>query len=674
MLPSRRFSTKLLMATLQAVILLVAASFLMIRERRTSRIIFSEMEISLNGLSEGWKINRLHAQTPFQQPNEIPLSIVSEPYAHLPPDRPQPGPKILWGITSAYDFDMELRRRAVIRSSYLSYYKNNDHFVENPHRICSLADVLEQKVHFDRCQLVYTFVIGGNPNGPEEFVDPDASSIDYLVDPSTIKHAERDVTYLNIKENQFRGKMQTWFAYTSRLIKEGHAFDYVVKADSDTMLYPEEFFAEVNQSFPTNPTRVYAGVSVSRKHCGKKKDEHCNKMVSDYYMGGAAEILSADLVHHVASLPAEQRRQLEITNHEDISIGNFVLSHPDLVTKLELGKPWGYKVRRRRLWVPVLWRHDKKTKQPGKWLAKFILYEKEIRRRDPKFDNIMILPTSGFAEQVIKFAIKSACVRNRKTVVEYCAMGSFSGKTELYLSRLTTDIVAIDKVDGNSSLTFQIENVDMFRYPGVDGGADAETEELDEDAEDEAEDEEEETPEDKEGEDNPIEEAEMQPWSENVVIALRNPIDDNLKEWFRVVQPNAPVDEMKIQSKNEDALKQLKKSDVKNIYVIRLEHLWDDIQSLEKTLGNPNPINPADWPALTDPIINVMSNSVHGQVMSQHMCCHLQAEIVAYRDLLQMGQNLQTIESSLQASIQDIASMCGATAIADLEEHCKRTK
>jgi hypothetical protein len=647
---------------LQTVILVAAASFLVIHERWISRTI--KIEFATQGRSEEWKIFNGQLENAAKQNDNTQWNS----HSLFSQDLPQPGPKILWGITSAIESELEFRRREVIRDTYISFYKNNDHFVDNPDRICSLAEVLKQKVSFDRCQLVYTFVMGGNPNGPEEFIDPDASSIHYLSARSKINHTEPDATYLNIKENQFGGKMQTWFGYASSLMKEGYAFDYVVKADSDTILYPEEFFAEVNQSFPTNPTRIYAGVSVSRKHCGRKNDEHCNRMISDYYMGGAAEILSADLVHYMASLSRDQRRQLEITNHEDITIGNFVLSHPESVTRLELGKPWGYKVRRRRLRVPVLWRHDKKTKQPGYWIAKFYLYEKEIRRQDPTFDNIMVLPTSSFAEQLIKFAIKSACVHNRKDVVEYCAIKYFAGKTELYLSRMTTDIIAVDKIDGTRALTYQTEQLEMFNYPGYRTQA-AELAEEEEDDEEENENEDGELPEEKE--EDEMDNTQVQPWRENVVVVVRNPINDHMNEWFKVVQPNALVDEMTIKSNNLGALNQLKKSNVKKVYVVRVEHIRDDILSLERILRNPNPVDVADWPALTDPIIDVMSNFVHGQVMPSSMCCQLRDEMAAYHQLLLLGENLKEPSADLPSSVREISSVCGVASITDLDEHCK---
>jgi glycosyltransferase involved in cell wall biosynthesis len=582
-----------------------------------------------------------------------------ESFSHLAPELPQDGPKILWGITSAYQDDMEVRRRGVVRATYLSYYKNNDHFVSNPDRICSLADVLEKRVHWERCQLAYTFVMGGNPEGAQEFIDPTANSQQYLVDHNNIESPERDVTYLNIKENQFGGKMQTWFAYASSLIKEGYTFDYVAKADSDTMLYPEEFLAQINLSLPREPTAVYSGVSVSRKHCGKKNDEHCNKMLDEYYMGGAAEILSADLAHHVASLSEEQRRHLEISNHEDITIGNFVLSHGD-VTKVELGKPWGYKVRRRRIVVPFLWRHDKKTKQPGKWLANFFAYEKDKRRRDTTRENILVVPTSYNNELLIKTAIKSACGQNRKTVVEYCAMTFFAGKPELYLSRFTTDILSVNDVDANNQLAVQLEPPTLFRYsPKEDEEIIKEENEIDEAEEEDA-------IEEKDEDEVKTEESPVLPWNETVVVIVRNPVNDNLKEWVKVMQPNAPYSDMSIRSKNGHALSQLQKSTVGKIYIIRAEHFWDDLVRLEGILGNFNPIKSSDWPALTDPSVEVMVDLAHGKRMPLPMCCHLLHEIEAYQKLLLLGHNLQ----NPQESIHELFGLCGVASVSDLENRC----
>ncbi|KAG7345629.1 hypothetical protein IV203_033160 [Nitzschia inconspicua] len=391
-------------------------------------------------------------------------------------------------------------------------------------------------------------------------------------------------------------------------------------------------------------------------------------MVSDYYMGGAAEIVSSDLVHHLASLPAERRHQLVVTSHEDITIGNFLLSHPDAVTKIELGKPWGYKVRRRRLWVPVLWRHDKTTKQLGKLLTNFLDYERENRRKDTTFDNILILPTSEFSEQVIQFAIKSARARNRKDVVEYCAMRSFSGKMELYLSRLITHVMSVNEIDGNTSLTFQVDQMEMFDYPEYDRATDEEeAQENQKVIGDEAKKEEEQTPNEKIKEGNTVKDADLQPWRENVVVVVRNPIDDHFKEWFKVIQPNEPVDKMAIRSKNVEALQQLQKSDVKNVYAVRLGHLWDDIVSLERIFGNP--IDRSMWPALADPIVHAMSHSSNEQVMSRKMCCILRHEVFAYHELLLLSQNLEG--PNVQSSIEEISRMCGVISITNIWEHCK---
>lgn len=111
---------------------------------------------------------------------------------------------------------------------------------------------------------------------------------------------------------------------------------------------------------------------MSREHCGKRSDEHCNKIVGKYYMGGSVELMSADLASHIASLPNERRLELEVTIHEDITIRNFVLSHPGKVTMVELGKPLGAKLRTKHRQLPVLWSHRKFTKVPGRWIVAWV--------------------------------------------------------------------------------------------------------------------------------------------------------------------------------------------------------------------------------------------------------------------------------------------------------------
>jgi hypothetical protein len=239
------------------------------------------------------------------------------------PGKTRYSPTFLWGIPSVKD---EVERRKVVRETYLSYYKESD----EPNRICSLADIQSHKIPLEDCQIAYTFFLGGNPNGPTELVKPNASFPMVMVDAPK---DEDDVVYLNIKENMEDGKSQTWLKYASMVVQD-FPFDYVAKADSDTLLFTPAFLQYAEEALPARPnnTRTYGGYPHYKTSCDPNvNDTHSCPLplVGDVYMAGALYWMSADLATFVTS-NAVDRTSLTI-RHEDVDIGNFVFSHPEKV-------------------------------------------------------------------------------------------------------------------------------------------------------------------------------------------------------------------------------------------------------------------------------------------------------------------------------------------------------
>jgi hypothetical protein len=348
-------------------------------------------------------------------------------------------PTFLWGIASVFESDLEERRRNVIRHTYLSFYMDNS--IE-PNRICSLLDVIQGKIDMTECQLAYVFVMGGNPEGPKELVEHNETWPLLVVHPP---NTEEDAVYLNIQENQLEGKMQTWFTYASTLAGS-YGFHYIVKADSDTMLYPKEFFRMSDHSLPTNPERVYAGVPVYRRKCGDRDDEHCNAMMGKYYIGGQVEILSSDLATYISTISPEKRATFSVP-HEDITIGNFVHSNPLPIQLVEFENL-------------ACWEHGKRNKDPGSMIYNWMVYERtETARRDTGKHPTMGLVNLGLGGKAcehFKLSCHSSNNANRERLTS-----KFWTHGESVLSKQTVLELIHDKVFPKEDT---LESVDAFLW------------------------------------------------------------------------------------------------------------------------------------------------------------------------------------------------------------------
>jgi hypothetical protein len=205
------------------------------------------------------------------------ISTTHEAPATIPTSRP---PRLLLGIFTM-ESPVERKRRDMIRRTYLQAFAGT----VTPNRICSIPQLqllqsMEPKVsmykemHTLSCQLVYTFVVGGNndPNGPTEWIPQDDTSTTAAADETVLArspkhlpdHGEGDIVYLNIRENGKEGKSQTFFHYAlsaRSTLNTSYYFDYLAKTDSDTLLFPEILLDHLLPRLPFFPhnMRTYVG-------------------------------------------------------------------------------------------------------------------------------------------------------------------------------------------------------------------------------------------------------------------------------------------------------------------------------------------------------------------------------------------------------------------------------
>lgn len=232
------------------------------------------------------------------------------------------GPRLLVGIFTM-DKPADKRRRMILRSTYLSYYKNS----ATPHRICSLQELESGTLPNAgaACQMAYTFVMGSNRQGPTELLEPNEThplTIDLGPDYETkgVRLKETDIVHLNIKENMEDGKSPTWFKYATTVL-EKHYFDYIGKTDTDTIIFPNYFLGNTLAKCPVFPdnVRVYGGTY-------RLKSEWAERQVGPVYMAGELYWMSPDLARFVTSRRCN-RKEVD-WGIEDFSMGNFVHSNP----------------------------------------------------------------------------------------------------------------------------------------------------------------------------------------------------------------------------------------------------------------------------------------------------------------------------------------------------------
>lgn len=245
--------------------------------------------------------------------------------------------RILMGIFTT-NTEEDTNRRRLIRKTYLQTYQilrevglTSD--VETPGSLCSLADLLENKGHaMETCSIVYAFVMGAwdksNTTAPTDLTLFEDESVTYTVDRSFSEDYERDVVYLNIRENMNFGKSETWLRYASTILPRTTklGIDLISKVDSDTVVSPRQLLSDLASSVFTQDrikhlsvTGVYGGAS----EVGRSNQVH--------YMQGGFYFFSLDVARHITSkscprsqIIQEKRFDRGFERSEDVDIGNFV--------------------------------------------------------------------------------------------------------------------------------------------------------------------------------------------------------------------------------------------------------------------------------------------------------------------------------------------------------------
>jgi Galactosyltransferase len=180
-------------------------------------------------------------------------------------------------------------------------------------RICGLSQFLRNKKP-GRCQILYTFVVGGNDSASTT-VDMTKENV---VIPLDMEYAF-DLTILNIRENMNDGKTPSWFYYASLIV--GSDIDYVAKIDLDTFISIPILLNMVNDELPMRNTlsspSIYGGVMMDYFACGGiKLNKQCRPIKKKLFMSGQFYFISYDIVQDTSLW-----KQTIVRRFEDLDFG-----------------------------------------------------------------------------------------------------------------------------------------------------------------------------------------------------------------------------------------------------------------------------------------------------------------------------------------------------------------
>lgn len=255
---------------------------------RTANTVSVAIEIDLSpGLPEEQKSHEAVINASLAKPTKNPEAIDTTGNSTSKAGVPF---RILLGIFT-YDKPKGAMQRDLIRRTYLALptvmERHNVTTISLRHsRICSLQDYWQKRiVQPDECQLLYTFVIGGNKNvkAPLEYLAPVKPGQSLTIN---ISDPEPDVVYLSIKENMDLGKTNTWFHYASKMLPP--EITVIGKVDTDSLVFPNMVLKEMEKAISTPDTLVYGGSQIDNDR-------------GHSYMQGGFYFLSRDIARRIST-------------------------------------------------------------------------------------------------------------------------------------------------------------------------------------------------------------------------------------------------------------------------------------------------------------------------------------------------------------------------------------
>jgi Galactosyltransferase len=278
--------------------------------------------------------------------------------------------RVLIGILSADFFNDQVYRKR---------HRNLFQLWNDP-RVCSLPDFKSMPLS-ERyvCELIYTFVLGANPDASPELVDHSRPfEVDRPISGTSRDLNEPDMTLLNIRENMNEGKSQTWMYYGSKIAEE-YDLDYVGKVDADSMLHLHEFFHFAYKNMPPSPynSMMYIGALRDKAYWPKHTTDAERVKFESYfgtvydgvhlYVAGQLYIMATDLAKFVGK-EALSGKCSYCEGHEDHDISAIAFHSPEPIKLVVIGRThrfWEHPVKGEPRWKRIWAREQARmSKQP----------------------------------------------------------------------------------------------------------------------------------------------------------------------------------------------------------------------------------------------------------------------------------------------------------------------